>query len=114
MFDSKKLKRSEIMKNAFKLKQCIKRTAAAICSAAVFMTLVSFGKSGTSYAAKASGDISDEIGLVGNLFCPIMSIFDIVVSPNRHFSLETEWVGCSRVKGQGLVNYLFCNINVLF
>ena len=29
------------MKNVFKLKQCFKRTAAAICSAAMLMTIVS-------------------------------------------------------------------------
>ena len=57
------------MENTFSIKSIFKRTAAVICSAAMLMTMGSFAKSGTSHAARASVTVSDEIGLVGNLFC---------------------------------------------
>ena len=57
------------MEKTVSIKTIFKRTAAVICSAAMLMTMGSFGTSGISYAAKASVNVSDEIGLVGNLFC---------------------------------------------
>ena len=45
------------------------RTAAIICSAALLLTAGSFGSVKPTYAISASSNISEDIGLVGNLFC---------------------------------------------
>ena len=65
------------------IRSIFKRTAAVICSAAMLMTMGSFAKRGTSYAAKASTDVSDEIGLVGNLFC--------ISNENNADHAELQW-----------------------
>lgn len=57
------------MEKSVSIKGILKRTAAVICSAAMLMTMSSFGKNVTSYAVNASSAVSDDIGLVGNLFC---------------------------------------------
>ena len=57
------------MENTVSIKSIFKRTAAVICSTAMLMTMGSFGKGEISHAARASVTVSDEVGLVGNLFC---------------------------------------------
>jgi hypothetical protein len=47
----------------------LKRAAAVICSGAVILTAGSFGSVRTVYAVSASSVVSDDVGLVGNLFC---------------------------------------------
>ncbi|MDO4864561.1 MAG: hypothetical protein Q4A05_10370, partial [Ruminococcus sp.] len=50
-------------------KGMIKRTAAVVCSTAMLLTVSALGASRTDRAKAASVNVSDEVGLVGNLFC---------------------------------------------
>ena len=50
-------------------KRILKRTAAIICSAALLLPVGGYGSSTTSQAVSASSAVSEDIGLVGNLFC---------------------------------------------
>ncbi|MBR3668084.1 MAG: discoidin domain-containing protein [Ruminococcus sp.] len=47
----------------------LKRVAAVVCSAALLLPVGGYGRSVTSRAVSASTAVSEEIGLVGNLFC---------------------------------------------
>ncbi len=47
----------------------LKRVAAVVCSAALLLPVGGYGRSVTSHAVSASTAVSEEIGLVGNLFC---------------------------------------------
>ena len=58
--------RSDTMKNR---KGLLHRAAAVICSTAMLLTAGSFGGIRQTFAVTASGNISEDIGLVGNLFC---------------------------------------------
>ena len=62
------------MKTTKAVKQFFKRAAAVLCSTALLMTSGSFSRNFSS-AVTASDNISDEIGLVGNLFCIADSSF---------------------------------------
>ena len=50
-------------------KGILKRAAAAVCSAALLLTVSGINRFRTSEAVSEKAVISDEIGLVGNLFC---------------------------------------------
>ncbi|MCR5707443.1 MAG: discoidin domain-containing protein [Ruminococcus sp.] len=50
-------------------KRILKRAAAIICSAALLLPVGGYGSSTTSQAVSASSAVSEDIGLVGNLFC---------------------------------------------
>ncbi|MCR5015534.1 MAG: discoidin domain-containing protein [Ruminococcus sp.] len=47
----------------------LKRVAAVVCSAALLLPVGGYGRSVNSRAVSASAAVSEEIGLVGNLFC---------------------------------------------
>ena len=47
----------------------LKRVVAVVCSAALLLPVGDYGRSVTSRAFSASTAVSEEIGLVGNLFC---------------------------------------------
>ncbi len=47
----------------------LKRVAAVVCSAALLLPVGDYGRSVTSRAVSVSTAVSEEIGLVGNLFC---------------------------------------------
>ena len=51
------------------LKQVLSALTAAVCGAAMLLTMNIYGIPETSHAVSDSDVISDEIGLVGNLFC---------------------------------------------
>ena len=51
------------------LKSLLKRLAAVACSSAILLTGTSFKVSVNNYVSAASVTVSDDIGLVGNLFC---------------------------------------------
>lgn len=51
------------------LKSLFKRFAAAVCSSAMLLTGISFKGNANNYVSAESVAVSDDIGLVGNLFC---------------------------------------------
>ncbi|MBP5580344.1 MAG: hypothetical protein J6X85_00875, partial [Ruminococcus sp.] len=50
-------------------KGLLSRAAAVICSAALLLAAGGFGSIRPTCAISASGNVSEDIGLVGNLFC---------------------------------------------
>ena len=51
------------------IKGLLSRAAAVMCSGALLLSAGGFGSIRTTYAISASGNVSEDIGLVGNLFC---------------------------------------------